>query len=232
MAISSSNVERPSWSPVRKRSESTVAFLDLHFIECTICLDTLTSHIFHCDNGHLVCSPCFEMLSQKCATCSLPIVSRNLSMESLIEKLKYPCPNAQFGCPDGVTDGERSKHIEEYCDFVQRPCSFPSCDFTGSYNDLKQHMDVKHTTCKVQVENSQEVHKQTNGKRKRGSLDSNAQKRSKTTHNETHEDKQMRSERKMQHKRKTLEKKKKKKHVKKVSRPCKIFSRMQSLAGT
>ncbi|CAN8255176.1 unnamed protein product [Cochlearia groenlandica] len=159
MVISSSNVERPSWSPVIKRSESTVAFLDLHFIECTICLDTLTSHIFHftmkCDNGHLVCSPCLEMLSQKCATWSLPIVSRNLSMERLIEKLKYPCSNAQFGCPDGVTDGERSKHIEEYCDFVQRPCSFPSCDFTGSYNDLKQHMDAKHTICKVKVENAQ-----------------------------------------------------------------------------
>lgn len=65
-------------------------------------------------------------------------------MERVLELLKVPCENAEFGCSASVSYADMSTHVER-CDFTQRPCPFSGCRFTGSYEDLAEHSVSKHT---------------------------------------------------------------------------------------
>ncbi|KAJ0260301.1 Seven-in-absentia protein [Hirschfeldia incana] len=123
-------------------SERTATLMDLDVTDCPICFNTLTIPIFQCDNGHITCSTCCQRLSQKCATCSLPTLSRNRAMERVIELLRVQCPNA--GCFKMVSCSETSAHVN-HCPFTQRTCPFRSCDFTCSFKDLYKHSLAKHS---------------------------------------------------------------------------------------
>ncbi|CAN7017980.1 unnamed protein product, partial [Brassica oleracea var. botrytis] len=81
-------------------------------------------------------------LSKKCATCSLPTLSRNRAMERVLELLRVPCPNA--GCSKIVSCSETLAHVN-HCPFTQRTCPFSSCDFTCSFKDLYKHSAAKHS---------------------------------------------------------------------------------------
>lgn len=96
---------------------------------------------FQCENGHLACSSCSPKLSNKCPTCALPTGRiRCRAMESVVESVCLPCPNAKFGCPENLSYGKQLTHEKE-CDFS--PCSCPEldCDYTGPYKDLYRHYD-------------------------------------------------------------------------------------------
>ncbi|KAJ0260290.1 Seven-in-absentia protein [Hirschfeldia incana] len=123
-------------------TERTGTLLDLDVTDCPICFHPLTIPIFQCDNGHIICSTCCEKLSQKCATCSLPTLSRNRAMEQVVELLRVPCPNA--GCSKIVSCSETSAHVN-LCPFTQRTCPFRGCDFTCSSKDLYKHAVDEHS---------------------------------------------------------------------------------------
>ncbi|CAA7060413.1 unnamed protein product [Microthlaspi erraticum] len=127
------------------KNKRTATLMDLDVLDCSICFDTLTVPIFQCDNGHVACSTCCKKLKSKCGTCSLPTKSRNRAMERVLELLKVPCENAEFGCSESVSYAEMSRHLER-CVFSQRPCPFSGCGcgFTGSYEDLVEHSVSKH----------------------------------------------------------------------------------------
>ncbi|KAH0886157.1 hypothetical protein HID58_062253 [Brassica napus] len=127
---------RTSQKRQRSPTERTATLLDLDVTDCPICFNPLTIPIFQCDNGHIACSACCQTLSKKCATCSLPTLSRNRAMERVIELLRVPCPND--GCSKIVSCSETSAHVN-HCPFTQRTCPFSSCDFTCSSKDLYKH---------------------------------------------------------------------------------------------
>ncbi|KAJ4902976.1 putative E3 ubiquitin-protein ligase SINA-like 6 [Raphanus sativus] len=139
------NVLTNSTSRKRQRSptERTATLQDLDVTDCPICFHPLTIPIFQCDNGHIACSTCCEKLSQKCATCTLPTLSRNRAMERVIELLTVRCPNA--GCSVVVSCSETSSHVNNHCPFTQRNCPFSGCDFTCSFKDLYKHSLAKHS---------------------------------------------------------------------------------------
>ncbi|CAH8335714.1 unnamed protein product [Eruca vesicaria subsp. sativa] len=133
---------RTSQKRPRSPTERTGTLLDLDVTDCPICYHPLTIPIFQCDNGHIACSTCCQKLSEKCATCSLPTLSRNRAMERVLELLKVPCPND--GCSKIVTCSETAAHVK-HCPFTQRTCPFSSCDFTCSFKDLFEHSVAEHS---------------------------------------------------------------------------------------
>ncbi|XP_018461460.1 putative E3 ubiquitin-protein ligase SINA-like 9 [Raphanus sativus] len=141
-SISEDNNNSTSRKRQRSQTEGTATLLDLDFTDCPICFNLLTIPIFQCDNGHIACSTCCEKLSQKCATCSLPTLSRNRAMERVLELLRVRCPNA--GCSMVVSCSGTSAHVD-HCPFTQRTCPFSSCDFTCSFKDLYKHSLAKHS---------------------------------------------------------------------------------------
>lgn len=97
--------------------------------------------VFQCENGHLACSSCCPKISNKCPTCALPTGHiRCRAMESVVESVCVPCPNAIFGCTENLSYGKQLTHEKER-DFS--PCSCPEqdCDYTGPYKDLYRHYD-------------------------------------------------------------------------------------------
>ncbi|CAF1858316.1 hypothetical protein HID58_061574 [Brassica napus] len=117
------------------------ALLDLNVLDCPICFEAFTIPIFQCENGHLACSSCCPKMSNKCPTCALPTGHiRCRPMESVVESVCVPCPNAKSGCTENLSYGKQLTHEKE-CDFS--PCSCPEqdCDYTGPYKDLYRHYD-------------------------------------------------------------------------------------------
>ncbi|ESQ44494.1 hypothetical protein EUTSA_v10006392mg [Eutrema salsugineum] len=134
---------RKSTGDTEEKKNRTATLLDLDVIDCPVCFNTLTIPIYQCDNGHVICYTCHKKLRKKCATCSLHIGSRNRAMEQVLQHLRVPCPNSEFGCPKNVTYDERSRHLQQ-CDFTQGPCPFNRCNFTGSYEDIYVHTNAEH----------------------------------------------------------------------------------------
>lgn len=69
-------------------------------IECPVCLEPITSKIFQCCNGHLICEFCIKDL-KKCGVCREEFPAkliRNLALESFTENLQFKCRNASLGC--------------------------------------------------------------------------------------------------------------------------------------
>ncbi|EOA17204.1 hypothetical protein CARUB_v10005477mg [Capsella rubella] len=143
MEGASSNVNGPSNTYLQKKQrtedKTRPAMLDFDVFDCPICSEPLTIPIFQCDNGHLACSSCCPKLSNKCPACTLPIGRiRCRAMESILESILIPCPNATFGCTKNVSYGKESTHVKE-CAFSQCSCPVPGCNYNGSYKDLYAH---------------------------------------------------------------------------------------------
>ncbi|CAH2079675.1 unnamed protein product [Thlaspi arvense] len=128
-----------------KRENQSLMLLDPDVLDCPICFEAFKIPIFQCDNGHLACSSCCPKLSGKCPACSFPIGNnRCRAMESVLESVLVPCPNAKFGCNKNVSYGKVSTHEQEFA-FSQCSCPAQDCNFTGLYNHLYDHYnDVPH----------------------------------------------------------------------------------------
>ncbi|XP_023643332.1 E3 ubiquitin-protein ligase SINA-like 2 [Capsella rubella] len=85
----------------------TGTLLELDLLDCPICCHPLTSPIFQCVNGHIVCSSCRPKLGNKCPSCTLTIGNnRSRIAERLVEAVLVPCRNAKHGCPERYTHGK------------------------------------------------------------------------------------------------------------------------------
>ncbi|CAL9224521.1 unnamed protein product [Arabidopsis halleri] len=116
------------------------AMLDLDFLDCPICIEPFTVPIFQCDNGHLACASCCPKLSNKCPTCTLLVGhSRNRAMESILESIFIPCPNAKLGCTTNVTYGKQSIHEKECSFSLLCSCPLQDCNYTSSYSNMYRH---------------------------------------------------------------------------------------------
>ncbi|EOA17827.1 hypothetical protein CARUB_v10006228mg [Capsella rubella] len=113
--------------------------LNFDVLDCPICCEPLTIPIFQCDNGHLACSSCFPKLSNKCPSCHLLVGhKRCIAMESVLESVYVPCPNAKFGCNLKIPYGKEPTHERE-CTFSQCLCPVEYCNYTCSYRNLYAH---------------------------------------------------------------------------------------------
>ncbi|KAF8100009.1 hypothetical protein N665_0233s0011 [Sinapis alba] len=118
--------------------------LDLDLLDCPVCCQALTQHVFQCDNGHIACSSCCLKLRNKCPACTLPIGNHRCRiMERIVEAVTVPCPNAKHGCTEKFSYGKELAHEKE-CTFALCYCPSPNCNYAGVYKDLYSHYDANH----------------------------------------------------------------------------------------
>ncbi|EOA34770.1 hypothetical protein CARUB_v10022345mg [Capsella rubella] len=118
--------------------------LDLELLDCPVCFDSLTKPIFRCDSGHIACQSCCKKQRYKCSACYLPIGNyRCRILETVVEAVIVPCPNAKYGCSEKFYYGKELVHEKE-CIFTPCYCPAPDCNYRGMYKDLYSHYDANH----------------------------------------------------------------------------------------
>ncbi|XP_010470535.1 PREDICTED: E3 ubiquitin-protein ligase SINA-like 2 isoform X2 [Camelina sativa] len=117
---------------------------ELDLLDCPVCCDALTDHIFQCDNGHIACSSCCTKLRHTCPSCTFPIgINRCRIMEKIVKAIIVPCPNAKHGCTETFSYGKELAH-EKKCSFVLCYCPALNCNYSGLYKNLYSHYAANH----------------------------------------------------------------------------------------
>lgn len=111
-------------------------------LECPVCFEYMLPPIEFCKNGHNICSNC-RLKLQECPTCRQPFVSiRNLALENLTKRVKYPCTNRKFGCKETLHVDLVKAH-EGVCRFAAYACPFmkdKQCPWADLLINLKGHL--------------------------------------------------------------------------------------------
>ncbi|XP_019877875.2 probable E3 ubiquitin-protein ligase sinah [Aethina tumida] len=116
-------------------------------LECPICTNYMSPPIRQCVIGHSVCEACRKKLKQ-CALCQGKFTNaRNISLESLAQKMLYPCIYKGSGCITRLLHNEREAH-ELRCSFKGFQCAMDKCNWSGKLEDLCQHWASKKITSK------------------------------------------------------------------------------------
>lgn len=113
--------------------------------ECPVCSDTVLPPILQCRNGHLLCSNCRKNVTS-CPVCRSPLGDiRNLSLEKLSEKVRFPCKFKVMGCPLRLSAADKLRH-QENCDFRPFRCPYPSrqCEWHGWPHEVRMHLVSSH----------------------------------------------------------------------------------------
>ncbi|KAL7615344.1 hypothetical protein Lser_V15G07348 [Lactuca serriola] len=141
--LSSSPVSSPIRDPSR---EIPVVFTDPDVLDCPICLESLCSPIYQCENGHIACSCCCSKSNHKCPSCCLPIgFNRCRAMEKLVNSITVDCENKKYGCTEPLIYHMKAQH-EQVCSHTLCFCPLSSCGFTGSYANLYVHFRTHHSS--------------------------------------------------------------------------------------
>ncbi|KAF3322074.1 putative E3 ubiquitin-protein ligase SINA-like 9 isoform X1 [Carex littledalei] len=123
-----------------------IVIIDTDLLDCSICTYPLCPPIHQCTNGHVACHTCWSKLKDKCHICSLPVLSRNIALEKVLESVHLPCTYANLGCPKSVSYSQRQVHTDT-CEFVPSSCPMPSCAhkaFSGKWRGhfMKDHWET------------------------------------------------------------------------------------------
>ena len=115
-------------------------------LECPVCMEYMVPPIKMCTNGHNICSRCRESV-QCCPVCrAVFLETRNVALENIVRRQKYPCANKQMGCHDLLS----IEHIAEHnavCVYGKIKCPlnlYTTCSWNGTKNDLKEHTKSAH----------------------------------------------------------------------------------------
>jgi len=123
-----------------------VGEVELSDLECPVCMEYMVPPIKLCTNGHNICSKCREGV-QQCPTCRAEFLeTRNVALENIVRKQKYPCANRQSGCLELFSIEHIVKH-HAGCVYGKIKCPlviFKMCSWNGLKNDLKEHAKAAH----------------------------------------------------------------------------------------
>ncbi|VEN40181.1 unnamed protein product [Callosobruchus maculatus] len=114
-------------------------------LECPICTSYMVPPIRQCATGHSVCESCRNKL-QKCALCQSNFTdSRNISLEGLAVKMRYPCVYKASGCTASLAYNEREGH-KLNCRYRGFACAMEKCSWVGPLEELAAHWASKKMT--------------------------------------------------------------------------------------
>jgi E3 ubiquitin-protein ligase SIAH1 len=115
-------------------------------LECPVCMEYMVPPIELCTNGHNICSKCRESV-QSCPTCRAKFTGiRNLALENIARKQKYPCANRQSGCLELFSIEHIAQH-NDVCVYGKIKCPFQRsghCSWKGIKSDFKEHAKAAH----------------------------------------------------------------------------------------
>jgi hypothetical protein len=132
------------------QSESTdIEEILLSELECPVCTEYMWPPITLCENGHNICDICRPKLDE-CPTCRKRFLNtRNVVLEKLARRVKYPCSYRQFGCKEMFAHDMLDEH-QVKCWYRVLTCPaarcFPGikCDWTGNYYEVTKHLIENH----------------------------------------------------------------------------------------
>lgn len=132
-------------------------------LNCPVCFDYMQPPIRQCSKGHSLCNLCCNQL-KRCPLCTSEFTEvRNLSLEALAARIKYPCTNE--GCDAKVKLSNRDYH-KKVCTFGKYKCGLDTCDWQGSIHEVASHWESKQlgikpyketNMCQIKIE-SQATH--------------------------------------------------------------------------
>jgi len=115
-------------------------------LECPVCMEYMVPPIKMCTNGHNICSKCGEIV-HVCPTCRAEFsVTRNVVLENIARRQKYPCVNRRSGCLELFS----MEHIAEHhagCAYENFKCPYQlinTCSWKGLKKDLMRHLKNAH----------------------------------------------------------------------------------------
>ena len=115
-------------------------------LECPVCMQYTVPPIKLCTNGHNICSRCRQSV-QCCPTCRAEFLqTRNVALENIVRRQKYPCVNKQRGCHDLLSIEHIAEHVA-VCVYGKIKCPMyldKTCSWNGLKNDLKEHAKAAH----------------------------------------------------------------------------------------
>jgi len=118
-------------------------------MECPVCMQYMVPPIKLCTNGHNICSSCSQLV-YSCPTCRASFTGiRNVALENIVRRLKYPCANRQGGCLELFSIEHIAEH-QIFCLYGNIKCPFVlnwSCSWKGFKIDLKEHAKTAHPGC-------------------------------------------------------------------------------------
>ncbi|CAN6326716.1 unnamed protein product [Urochloa humidicola] len=122
--------------------------VDSDALDCRVCFLPLKPPIFQCDVGHVVCSGCHGKLeaTDKCHVCGVVMAGRFRrchDMETMVELVRSPCPNAAGGCAPMAAYHAREEHVLA-CRYAPCHCPGEACGFVGSMELLLDHIVDAH----------------------------------------------------------------------------------------
>ena len=109
----------------------------------------MASPISMCVSGHSVCKTCRHKL-KKCQLCTKNFTKyRNLVLEKIIGKLKFPCKYEDMGCT-GLFSLDRLASHQSNCSRQANRCPFKvldtsMCTWEGSEDAVVDHMKTSHS---------------------------------------------------------------------------------------
>lgn len=111
-------------------------------LECPICSLYMSPPIRQCATGHSICENCRRKLP-KCGLCQGVFTeSRNISLEGLAIKMRYPCINKNYGCNIKLAYNEKEIH-ESQCTSMGYECAMDGCSWVGKLEDISRHWASK-----------------------------------------------------------------------------------------
>jgi hypothetical protein len=97
-------------------------------------------------NGQNFFSRCRQSV-QCCPTCRADFLgNRNMILENIARRQKYPCANKQMGCHDLLSIEHIAEH-NDVCVYGKIKCPLhldKTCSWNGLKNDLKEHAKAAH----------------------------------------------------------------------------------------
>ena len=115
-------------------------------LECPVCMEYMVPPIEMCTNGHNICSKCKSGVIC-CPTCRASFsVTRNLVLENIARRQKYPCVNRQSGCLELFSIEHIAEHHAD-CVYGKIKCPKPftnACSWFGLKSDVKEHVKSVH----------------------------------------------------------------------------------------
>ncbi|CAG9858305.1 unnamed protein product [Phyllotreta striolata] len=111
----------------------------LQDLECPVCMEYLTPPIRMCTSGHSICDDCRSKITF-CPLCAKKFsTGRNVTLEHVAEKIKYPCTYRKYGCKEKLSCNELYNH-QRKCTYMEIVCFFSYlCQFKGSLQDQLSH---------------------------------------------------------------------------------------------
>lgn len=113
----------------------------LAYYVCPVCKDHVAPPIYQCALGHVLCADCWQKVSN-CPLCRGPRQDiRNLVMEQLAERLRFPCRH----CRQFLDYADWQRH-EAACDLRPFVCPLPggACKWEGVLGEIYDHLTSDH----------------------------------------------------------------------------------------